>query len=124
MSVFGAVTDRELRLYEAAPWSAEAWQKPCLICPLLATRLVTAEGHALTVRCGTQHGVATHRLRVATARDLACWARALVHGSHAAAQITRQVYKIKKKKTIKIKEKKKKTLSFRISCLHLQSNII
>ena len=91
MSVFGAVTDRELRLYEAAPWSAEAWQKPCLICPLLATRLVTAEGHALTVRCGTQHGVATHRLRVATARDLACWARALVHGSHAAAQITRQV---------------------------------
>lgn len=39
-SVFGAVTDRELRLYESAPWSPEAWSAPVELCPLIATRYV------------------------------------------------------------------------------------
>jgi len=38
-SVFAAVTDRELRLYESAPWSPEAWGAPVDTCPLLSTRL-------------------------------------------------------------------------------------
>lgn len=42
-SVFGAVTDRELRLYESAPWSPEAWSAPIELCPLIATRFVQIE---------------------------------------------------------------------------------
>ena len=38
-SIFAAVTDRELRLYESAPWSPEAWSAPVDTCPLLSTRL-------------------------------------------------------------------------------------
>lgn len=38
-SVFVAITDRDLRIYESAPWSAEAWTRPLEICPLVATRL-------------------------------------------------------------------------------------
>ena len=38
-SIFAAVTDRELRLYESAPWSPEAWGAPVDTCPLLSTRL-------------------------------------------------------------------------------------
>lgn len=34
------MTDRELRLYESAPWSPEAWSAPVELCPLIATRLV------------------------------------------------------------------------------------
>lgn len=37
-SVFGAVSGRELRLYECAPWSPEAWASPSITCPLIATR--------------------------------------------------------------------------------------
>jgi hypothetical protein len=37
-SVFAAVTERELRLYESAPWSPEAWSAPVDTCPLLSTR--------------------------------------------------------------------------------------
>jgi len=29
---------RELRLYECAPWSPEAWASPSITCPLIATR--------------------------------------------------------------------------------------
>ena len=38
-SIFAAVTERELRLYESAPWSPEAWGAPVDMCPLLSTRL-------------------------------------------------------------------------------------
>nr|CAD7426917.1 unnamed protein product [Timema monikensis] len=37
-SVFAAVTERELRLYESAPWSPEAWGVPLHTCPLISTR--------------------------------------------------------------------------------------
>ncbi|XP_014228430.1 beta-1-syntrophin isoform X2 [Trichogramma pretiosum] len=41
-SVFAAVSGRELRLYECAPWSPEAWASPSITCPLIATRLVSS----------------------------------------------------------------------------------
>lgn len=37
-SVFAAVTDSQLRLYGAAPWSMESWAAPFDCCSLLATR--------------------------------------------------------------------------------------
>lgn len=39
-SVFAAVTDSELRFYESAPWSGEAWRAPAEAYSLIATRLV------------------------------------------------------------------------------------
>lgn len=39
-SIFAAVTERELRLYESAPWSIEAWAAPMEAYPLLSTRCV------------------------------------------------------------------------------------
>ncbi|XP_068967773.1 beta-1-syntrophin isoform X3 [Bombus flavifrons] len=105
-SVFGAVSGRELRLYECAPWSPEAWASPSITCPLIATRLVSsparqneagssssgATQHAATfaVRVGTIDGVVTHHLRAETRRDLAAWARAIVQGCHAAAHSLRE----------------------------------
>ncbi|KZC06112.1 Beta-2-syntrophin [Dufourea novaeangliae] len=105
-SVFGAVSGRELRLYECAPWSPEAWASPSITCPLIATRLVSSPArqneagssssgstqHAATfaVRVGTIDGVVTHHLRSETRRDLAAWARAIVQGCHAAAHSLRE----------------------------------
>ncbi|XP_024936946.1 beta-1-syntrophin isoform X2 [Cephus cinctus] len=107
-SVFGAVSGRELRLYECAPWSPEAWASPSITCPLIATRLVSSPSRqteanssssvatqqhgaaAFAVRVGTIDGVVTHHLRAETRRDLAAWARAIVQGCHAAAHSLRE----------------------------------
>ncbi|XP_051174690.1 beta-1-syntrophin isoform X1 [Leptopilina boulardi] len=104
-SVFGAVSGRELRLYECAPWSPEAWASPSITCPLIATRLVSSttrqneasssnstshHGATFAVRVGTIDGVITHNLRAETRRDLAAWARAIVQGCHTAALSLRE----------------------------------
>ncbi|GLH02229.1 hypothetical protein R5R35_006841 [Gryllus longicercus] len=95
--VFAAVTERELHLYESAPWSREAWGCPSHSCPLLSTRLVSSStGNAedvitFSVRCGTSEGVTTHDLRVETHRDLANWARMLVQGCHNNVQAQREL---------------------------------
>ncbi|KAL7302689.1 hypothetical protein TKK_0004744 [Trichogramma kaykai] len=118
-SVFAAVSGRELRLYECAPWSPEAWASPSITCPLIATRLVSSTtttanntkqqpqpegaacssiatggqqqyGATFAVRVGTIDGVITHNLRAETRRDLAAWARAIVQGCHAAAHSLRE----------------------------------
>lgn len=95
-AVFAAVTDRELRLYESAPWSPEAWAAPVDTCPLLSTRLVSSGSSrqhdiTLVVRCGSQEGVLSHTLRAETHRDLATWARTLVQGSHNAVAAQREL---------------------------------
>ncbi|XP_058792870.1 beta-1-syntrophin isoform X2 [Phymastichus coffea] len=105
-SVFGVISGRELRLYECAPWSPEAWASPSITCPLIATRLVSvpakqseaassgngAASYASTfaVRVGTPEGVVTHSFQTETRRDLAAWARAIVQGCHAAAHSLRE----------------------------------
>ncbi|XP_011499280.1 PREDICTED: beta-1-syntrophin-like [Ceratosolen solmsi marchali] len=107
-SIFGAVSGRELRLYECAPWSPEAWASPSITCPLIATRLVSSPskpsepscstssssnvqyGATFAVRVGTIDGVVTHNLRAETRRDLAAWARAIVQGCHSAAHSLRE----------------------------------
>ncbi|KAG4078544.1 hypothetical protein HA402_009256 [Bradysia odoriphaga] len=102
--VFVAVTDRELRIYESAPWSIEAWGRPVESAPLASTRLAGAGNNAnanananstnqttiFCVRCGTSRGVVTHWLRSETHRDMAAWARALVQGSHNAVSYQRE----------------------------------
>uniref|UniRef100_A0A0V0G9Q3 Putative syntrophins type gamma n=3 Tax=Triatominae TaxID=70999 RepID=A0A0V0G9Q3_TRIDM len=89
VAVYGVVTDRELRLYEGAPWSVEVWASPFLVCPLVSTRLVgcskvESEAITLSVRCGSHDGVMTHVLKAETHRDQAAWARAIVLGCHNA----------------------------------------
>ncbi|XP_041982789.1 beta-1-syntrophin isoform X1 [Aricia agestis] len=85
---FVAITDRELRLYEAAPWSAEAWCAPAESLGLAATRLAWwrrgAGAAALGVRAGTPAGLCVRALRADTPHDLAAVAGALVDGAHAA----------------------------------------
>lgn len=95
-SIFVAVTDREFRLYESAPWSVEAWSRPYESCPLVTTRLAGAgntstvgsnssgQSSIFCVRCGTTRGVLSHWLRSETNRDMAAWARVLVQGCHTA----------------------------------------
>ncbi|KAJ8915793.1 hypothetical protein NQ315_004605 [Exocentrus adspersus] len=94
-AVFMAVTDSELRFYECAPWSAEAWRCPVEAYSLIATRLVgsgkRAELPEFSVRCATVEGVVTHNLRAETHRDLAGWAKALVNGSHASVVTQREL---------------------------------
>lgn len=94
-SVFAAVTDSELRFYESAPWSGEAWRAPAEAYSLIATRLVgsgrRAELPEFSIRCATVDGVITHHLRAETHRDLAEWAKALVNGSHASAVTQREL---------------------------------
>lgn len=94
-SIFAAVTDSELRLYESAPWSGEAWRAPAEAYSLITTRLVGSvrrtELPEFSIRCATADGVITHSLRAETHRDLAGWAKALVNGSHASAVTQREL---------------------------------
>ncbi|XP_052817415.1 beta-1-syntrophin-like [Mya arenaria] len=94
--VFIALTDKDLLMYDTAPWSKEEWATPFQSHPLLATRLVHSgrqNGDILTfgTRSGTRNGIETHMFRVETQRDLAHWSRALVQGSHGAASIVKEV---------------------------------
>ncbi|XP_052739440.1 beta-1-syntrophin [Bicyclus anynana] len=88
---FVAITDRELRLYEAAPWSAEAWCAAAESFNLAATRLAWwrrggAGAAALGVRAGTPGGLCVRALRADTPHDLAAVAGALVDGAHHAVR--------------------------------------
>lgn len=119
-SVFLAITDRDLRIYESAPWSAEAWTRPLEICPLVATRLAgscstynsnvvsepshvdlvkfggyktpgfQAQSTSFCIRCGTSKGVISYWFRTETYRDMAAFARAVVQGCHIAVTQQRE----------------------------------
>ncbi|XP_031630449.1 beta-1-syntrophin isoform X2 [Contarinia nasturtii] len=102
LAVFVAITDRELRIYESAPWSMEAWNQPVENSPLASTRLAGTGNNSTVnsssqnqstvfcVRCGTPRGIITHWFRSETHRDMAAWARALVQGSHNAINYQRE----------------------------------
>ncbi|KAM7282994.1 beta-1-syntrophin isoform X1 [Ixodes scapularis] len=106
-AVFVAITDRDLLFYDLVPWTKEAWAVPVHSVPLLHTRLVTTssgrasvgpspaagsgEATTLTLRLGTRQGVQSRVMRVETHRDLALWARHLVHGAHLAVAATKEV---------------------------------
>ncbi|XP_037284735.1 syntrophin-like 1 [Rhipicephalus microplus] len=103
-AVFVAITDRDLLFYDLVPWTKEAWAVPVHSVPLLHTRLVTTssgrasvgpsagnEATTLTLRLGTRQGVQSRLMRVETHRDLAVWARHLVHGAHLAVAAAKEV---------------------------------
>ncbi|EDW40489.1 GL25270 [Drosophila persimilis] len=99
LPIFVAVTEREFRIYESAPWSVEAWSRPLEIYALATTRLAGAGNNSslngqqttvFCVRCGTARGVLVYWLRSETHRDMAAWARALVQGSHQAVNYQRE----------------------------------
>ncbi|XP_023173138.2 beta-1-syntrophin isoform X1 [Drosophila hydei] len=99
LPIFVAVTEREFRVYESAPWSVEAWSRPVESYALATTRLAGAGNNSslngqqttvFCVRCGTARGVLVYWLRSETHRDMAAWARALVQGSHQAVNLQRE----------------------------------
>jgi len=94
-SVFGVVTSKELRLYEVAPWSPDAWSAPLFVCSLLSTRLMSSSRNSdlitFSIRCGTEDGIITHQLKVDTQRDLASWARAIIQGCHTSVVNRREI---------------------------------
>ncbi|KAH8405377.1 hypothetical protein KR222_009814 [Zaprionus bogoriensis] len=99
LPIFVAVTEREFRIYESAPWSVEAWSRPVESYALATTRLAGAGNNSslngqqttvFCVRCGTARGVLVYWLRSETHRDMAAWARALVQGSHQAVNLQRE----------------------------------
>ncbi|XP_062132175.1 beta-1-syntrophin [Drosophila sulfurigaster albostrigata] len=99
LPIFVAVTEREFRIYESAPWSVEAWSRPLESYALATTRLAGAGNNSslngqqttvFCVRCGTARGVLVYWLRSETHRDMAAWARALVQGSHQAVNLQRE----------------------------------
>uniref|UniRef100_A0A493TF65 PH domain-containing protein n=1 Tax=Anas platyrhynchos platyrhynchos TaxID=8840 RepID=A0A493TF65_ANAPP len=99
--VLMAVTEKDLLLYDAMPWTRDAWASPCHSYPLVATRLVHSGsgrrspslGSDLTfaTRTGSRQGIEMHVFRVETHRDLSCWTRVLVQGCHAAAELIKEV---------------------------------
>ncbi|XP_058501799.1 beta-2-syntrophin [Solea solea] len=96
-----ALTEKDILLFESVPWNRESWSMPLLTHPLLATRLVhsgsargsPAQGTDLlfATRTGTGRGIESHVFRVETHWDLSSWTRALVQGSHAAAELIKEV---------------------------------
>ncbi|KAK5923007.1 hypothetical protein CgunFtcFv8_000016 [Champsocephalus gunnari] len=96
-----ALTEKDILLFQAVPWSRESWSTPLLTHPLLATRLVhsgsargsPAQGSDLVfaTRTGTGRGIESHMFRVETHWDLSSWMRALVQGAHAAAELIKEV---------------------------------
>lgn len=98
--VFVALTEKDMLLYMAAPWSREDWSAPVMSHPLLATRLVHSgqgsnhiqnEEMTFGTRTGTRKGVEAHMFRVETPRELANWSRSLVQGSHDAAALIKEI---------------------------------
>lgn len=97
-AVFVTLTDRELLLYDSAPWSLDCWAKPSVRIPLLMTRLVSSsktsgEGEHCTfcIRTGTSKGVISRIFRAECPRDLASWARGLVQGTHNVVAAMREI---------------------------------
>ncbi|XP_020894357.1 beta-1-syntrophin [Exaiptasia diaphana] len=98
--VFMALTEKDMLLYESAPWSKEDWSAPYLSHPLLATRLVHS-GHGnnhiqhqdlcFGTRTGSRKGVEAHLFRVETQRELAHWSRSIVQGAHDAAMLIKEI---------------------------------
>ncbi|XP_028842911.1 beta-2-syntrophin [Denticeps clupeoides] len=96
-----ALTEKDILLFESVPWTREAWSSNVLSQPVLATRLVhsgstrtsPASGADLVfaTRTGTGRGIESHVFRVETHWDLSSWTRALVQGSHAAAELIKEV---------------------------------
>ncbi|XP_036068422.1 beta-2-syntrophin [Oryzias melastigma] len=96
-----ALTEKDILLFEAVPWSRESWSMPLLTHPLLATRLVhsgssggspsQASDMVFATRTGTSRGIESHVFRVETHWDLSSWTRALVQGVHSAAEIIQEV---------------------------------
>ncbi|XP_076469870.1 beta-1-syntrophin-like [Babylonia areolata] len=99
--VFVALTDKDIVMYDTAPWTKEEWATPFQDHQLIATRLVhcgkqssqNGGGDVLSfgTRSGTRNGVEVHVFRVETQRDLAFWSRALVQGSHGAVALMKEV---------------------------------
>lgn len=97
-AMFVTMTDRELLLYDTAPWSLDGWAKPSVRIPLLMTRLVSSgknsgEGEHCTfcIRTGTSKGVINRIFRAECARDMAFWARGLVQGTHNVVAAMREI---------------------------------
>ncbi|XP_069953145.1 beta-1-syntrophin isoform X1 [Cherax quadricarinatus] len=97
---FCAVTDHDMILFQEVPWTKEAWANPLVFYPLLATRIVNSthkgslggsEPITMTMRCGTQEGVAMSVFQHDTHRDLATWVKVLVQGAHTAVQRQKEV---------------------------------
>lgn len=99
--VIMALTEKDILLFQAVPWTYESWTTPVLTHPLLATRLVhsgsvrssPALGGDLlfATRTGTGRGIESHVFRVETHWDLSTWTRALVQGGHSAAELIKEV---------------------------------
>ncbi|CAG0879015.1 unnamed protein product [Darwinula stevensoni] len=84
-----AVTDEDFLMFNVVPWTPEAWTAPSNILPLITTRLVQSsraeqDWNIFTIRTGKKEGIESFDFRCDTHRDLANWARALVHGSYNA----------------------------------------
>lgn len=89
--LYTRITSLYCRLYEAAPWSGEAWCAPAECFGLAATRLAwwrraAGGAAALGLRAGTPAGLAVRALRADTPHDLAAVAGALVDGAHHAVR--------------------------------------
>ncbi|XP_071818259.1 beta-1-syntrophin-like [Apostichopus japonicus] len=104
-SVFAAVSERDLLLYDSVPLTNEEWGSPFQSYQLIATRLLysgtmsspstspihTSNDLTFMTRTGTRDGVEAHVFRIETRRDLAAWMRCLVQGTHSAAEVIREI---------------------------------
>lgn len=96
-----ALTEKDILLFDAVPWSREAWSNALITHPILATRLVhsgsaqssppTSADLVFATRTGTSRGIDSHVFRVETHWDLSSWTRALVQGGHAATELIKEV---------------------------------
>ncbi|XP_064640760.1 beta-2-syntrophin-like isoform X2 [Lineus longissimus] len=100
--VFCAVSDKDMMLFESAPWTKEEWVKPFQTHPIIATRLVHSGKHTTTslsgselltfgTRTGSKQGIEAHIFRVEAQRDLSNWCRVLVQGAHASAILAKEI---------------------------------
>ncbi|KAB5571672.1 hypothetical protein PHYPO_G00227720 [Pangasianodon hypophthalmus] len=96
-----AMTEKDILLFDSVPWTRESWSTPLTTHTLLTTRLVhsgsTRGSPSLgsdllfMTRTGSSRGVESHVFRVETHWDLSSWTRSLVQGTHAAAELVKEV---------------------------------
>ncbi|KAF4085684.1 hypothetical protein AMELA_G00097520 [Ameiurus melas] len=96
-----AMTEKDILLFDSVPWTLETLSTPLTTHTLLTTRLVhsgsTRGSPSLgsdllfMTRTGSIRGVESHVFRVETHWDLSSWTRALVQGTHTAAELIKEV---------------------------------
>ncbi|XP_055327346.1 beta-2-syntrophin-like [Paramacrobiotus metropolitanus] len=109
--VFAALTERQIMVFDAVPWTKEEWATPSFTCDLLTTRVLYSSSASrqntlskiqknidlseppitFLIRVGTRNGIDCHVFKLETCRDLSSWVKAIIQGTFRAVEVIQEM---------------------------------